>query len=40
MQGRFWEEQSERDLFAFSPLAKIKIPLRPAAAGNARPRCI
>ncbi len=29
-----------RDSFTFSPLAKIKVPLRPAAAGNAHPRCI
>ncbi len=28
------------DLFAFLPKAKIKVPHRPAGAGNARPRCI
>ena len=30
------KEVSGRDSFAFSPLAKIDVPLRPAAAGNAR----
>jgi len=35
-----WAAYTGRDSFAFSPLAKIDVPLRPAAAGNARPRCI
>jgi len=32
--------EGHKDLLAFLPQAKIKVPLRPAAAGNARPRCI
>jgi len=34
------QKQLPGDLFAFSPLAKIEVPLRQAAAGNAHPRCI
>ena len=33
-------ENTGRDSFAFSPLAKIKVRLGPALAGGARPRCI
>jgi len=40
--GGYIAGERMRDLFAFSfPLGmKTKVPLRPAAAGNAQPRCI
>ena len=40
MSGICTANRTAGDSFAFLPLAKIKVPLRPAAAGNAYPRCI
>ena len=39
-KGRYYGA-GDRTRFAFLPFgAEIKVPLRPAAAGNAHPRCI